>query len=321
MKQPKRYYLEHDQFRFMRLWLQHREIYFISGTNSLTVPSRQEKYIQYNRPDGSKVCRLWPDENGEMIELTPGEAARAELRRTFPGLRRVGWMAEHIRLFDWRWPMLYTGPSSGYGAYIDLKGAYHQLYSRLWLDTAFPCGYGQLSLMVIADRLKEWKSARNSLIGVTAGRRVIGVKGYKSIPLSTSNPYLAPGLWATIQAILNELAYEAKRLGAIYIATDGYIFPDLLQAQHFEELLYDSGLKYRKGVGNYEIKAWGSYSVQGKKTETFDRPNIVGGLPFEAIRLFDQRQPQRIIRWWAHSIPHYSKQKYSIGGIKQWEMV
>lgn len=319
MMRPKRFYMPHSGFRFLRTFLQMRGIYFIAGTNSMFVPSRNEKYLQYNRPDGTKVCRSWTDENGETYEMTPGEAARAELKKAFPGLRRVGWQSDHIRLFDWRWPMKYSGPSVGSGAYIDLKGAYHQLYSRLWLDTFFPCGYGTLHLGAIAEKLQEWKGARNSLIGITAAREAIGVKGYETIRLQTNNPYLSPGLWATIQAILNELAFVADRLGAIYIATDGYIFPSLLMAEHFEEYLYDFGLKYRKSTGKYEIKGWGAYSVQGKKTQTFNRVNPLPGGEFKAIRIYDTRHPLRVTRWWASSVRRYSNQRYNITGGEKWQ--
>jgi len=321
MTKPKRIYLPHDEFNFARLFLQHREIYYIAGTNSLTVPSRKEKYIMFSRPDGTKVCREWTDETGETLLLTPGEAARAELRKTFPGLRRVGWQSDHVRLLDWRWPMLFTGSYKGDGAYIDLKGAYHQLYSRLWLDTAFPCGYGSLSLAGIADNLKDWKGARNSLIGITAAREAIGVRGTKTVHLQTRNPYLSPGLWATIQGILNELAWLAEKRGACYIATDGYIFKSEDDASYFEETLYELGLRYRRLNGQVHIKNWGAYKIKGKETQTYKRSsgNEVRG--FRSIRLFDTEFPNHLSRWWAKSIPHYSKQIWKIGGIKEWQMV
>lgn len=318
--QPKRIYLEHAAFRFLRFFLQTRDIYFIAGTNSLYVPSRQEKYILYTNADGSKLCRMWTDENNKEYEMTPSEAARAELKKTFPGLRRVGWQSEHVRLFDWRWPMLYGGPTKGEGAYIDLKGAYHQIYSRLWLDTCFPCGYGNMSLTGIAETLQSWKAARNSLIGITAARQTMGVRGFQSFPLQTKNPYLSPGLWATIQAILNELALLAEQRGAIYIATDGYIFPNLLEAQKFEEVLYDVGLAYRKSTGNYEIKGWGVYSVSGKKTKAFDRTNPLMGGNFRSINILDSDYPRRCLNWWGFSTRKYSNQRSFYKGVKQWQM-
>lgn len=318
MSNPKRFELGHEEFRFMRMFLQARKIYFIAGANSLFVPSRQEKYLMATRPDGSRVTRVWQDEKGDSYAMTPGEIARVELKKTFPGLRKVGWMAGHINLFDWRWPMLYTGPQKGEGSYIDLKGAYHQIYSRLWLDTAFPCGYGSLSLTSIADTLRNIKSARNSVVGVTAGRIGTGVLGYKTIQLKTRNPYLAPGLWATIQAILNELAFRAERLRAIYIATDGYIFPERSSADVFEEFLYDNGFTYRRKDGPYEIKAWGAYQVPEKETSTFSPIRNYRHGNFRSITLADNEYPTKLSRWWSKSVPRYKRARWQETVREQW---
>lgn len=314
MTKHKRIFLEHDKFRLMRLFLQSREIYFIAGTNSLTVPSRQEKYIMFNRPDGSHICRYWIDENGEQYLMTPGEAARAELARAFPGLRRVGWQASTLSLLDWRWPMLFTGPYEGKAVYIDLKGAYHQIYSRLWLDVAFPAGYGTLSLASVADRLAEWKPARNSIVGITASREIHGVKGTRTYVLHAKNPYLSPHLWATVQSILNEIAFKAESLGAIYIATDGYIFPEEARYWEFEEFLIDFGLKYRVLRGKSEIKNWGCYRVGPKKTQTFDKqlPGIFQ--PLRSINIVDTRQPLKMVGWWGLSVPNYTHHKWKAEG-------
>lgn len=321
MKTPNRHYLPHDEFRFIRMFLQRREIYFIAGTHSLFVPSRQEKYLMWSRPDGYQICQQWTDENGETYDMTPGEAARAELKKAFPGLRRVGWASQEVKLFDWRWPMMYTGPYEGEATYFDLKGAYHQIYKRLWLDTAFPCGYGSLPLAQIADNLKGWKMARNSIVGIIAARQSVAVKGTRTIKLSTQNPYLAPSLWATIQAILNELAFLAQCHNAIYIATDGYIFPERDDALAFEEILIDLGLLYRSSYGHSKINSWGNYKVKGKKTQAFDKDIQGRARPFCSIRVYDTEFPTRILRWWSKSIPNYSTRNYFNGGIKEWNKI
>lgn len=321
MMTPHRYYLNHDEFRFIRTFLQNRNIYFIAGTHSLFVPSRQEKYIMATRPDGYRLVRQWTDETGEVYDMTPGEAARSELKKAFPGLRRIGWVSQEVRLFDWRWPMLYSGDYQGEATYVDLKGAYHQIYSRLWLDTAFPCGYGTLPLSGIAQNLKDWKAARNAIIGIVAARQAIGVKGRKTVKLSTKNPYLAPSLWATIQAILNEIAHIARCHNAIYIATDGYIFPERKDALSFECFLVDNELNFREVYGDTQIKSWGCYKIKGKKTKTFDQ-NILGRTrPFQSVRIYDTEFPTRLLRWWSKSVRRYASQKYYRGGIIEWNKV
>jgi hypothetical protein len=319
MKKANRIYLKQAQFNMVRQVLQGRGIYYIAGTYSMFVPSRKEKYIMSSSLDGTTIVRQWHDLQGHLEMVTPSEAARFELQRTFPGLKKVGWQANDVKLFSWRWPMLFTGTHKGNGSYIDLTGAYHQLYGRLWLDVAFPCGYGSLSLSQVAVSLAEWKAARNSVIGITAARDVVGVKGYKSVYLKTQNPYLSPHLWATIQAILNELAFLAERLGAIYIATDGYIFPKRSQADEFEEYLLNYGLKFRRTNGKVDVRGWGAYCVPGKRTKPYDLEKNGQGTPFRSINILDTDNPTRLLVWWARSIPRYSRCRWE-GGIKEWQM-
>lgn len=264
-----------------------------------------------HRRDGFQVCRFWLNLEGQQVLMSPGEAARVELERAFPKLKRVGWNAAQLPLFDWRWPMLFTGPQKGKGCYVDLVGAYHQLYKRLWLDCAFPCGYGTLDLWPVAQQLMSWKSARNALVGICRSREVMGVKGFKTVALVTSNPYLSPNLWATIQAILNEIAFFAESLGACYIATDGYIFPEVSQANLFKERLYDWGLGFRSTTGSFDIRAWGSYQFRDKETVLFrTRPEAIGQ-SFRSINLMDSRFPERLTDWWAFAVPRYRAFKES----------
>ena len=319
MKKPERVFLPHSQFNMIRMLLQGREIYYVAGTHSMFVPSRNAKYIMSSRPDGVSIVREWPTLEGYPELMTPGEAARRELKYCFPNLRKVGWQSNDVRLFSWRWPMMFTIPMIGRGTYIDLAGAYHQLYARLWLDVAFPCGYGSLSLSSAADSLAQWKGARNSLIGITAAREATGVRGAKTFRLVTKNPYLSPHLWATIQGILNELAFLAEREGAVYIATDGYIFPSKEKGDIFQEILDDNGLKYRRYDGKFNIKSWGAYKVPEKETKLFSTPGLGWGRPFRSINILDSDNPTRLLRWWSKSIPRYSKTKWQ-EEVTEWQM-
>lgn len=237
-------------------------IYHICGSSSLWVPSTQTKLID------AAVAREWPDLNGELVPMCPGEAARVEMSREWPDHKRVGWFKGQIRLLDWR-PPLYCNPvGPGKFVQIDLTAAYWQIYRFLWLDTPFPGGYGNKPLFDVANRLENWKQARNSLVGVCRGRGAVAYKGQKRIDLKTQNIWLSPGLWATMQAILNEVATVAVRSGAVYVNTDGYIFPihssgwDL-----FERWLEANNFNWRvttQGLG--EIAGWCVYKVGDKQT-------------------------------------------------------
>jgi hypothetical protein len=202
--------------------------------------------------------------------------------------------------------MYYGGPvQAKKGYYVDLKGAYHTLYSRLWLDVAFPCGYGTLDLAPIGKRLAGWKGARNSLIGVTRSRETMGVRGFKSYPMKCHNPFLSPHLWATVQACLNEVAQVAIGLGAVYIVTDGYIFPKERGFRIFEEKLYNWGLPFRSLSGSLDITGWGRYRVGIKQTRNYAQNQGTAGEPFLSINIPDTRQATKTIDWWALAIPRY----------------
>ncbi len=239
--------------------------YFIAGSHSIYVPLGRLRYID------KSVCKPWPDLEGQLRLHSPGEAARTELNREWPDLKRVGWPPGAISLLDWRSPMIYTGQQVGPMIYIDLTGAYSQIYSLLALDTSFPRGYyGRYPLRDVADRLKIWKSARNALIGIVRSTEAVAYRGEKRIRLKTKNKFLSPPLWATVQAILHWIASEAIKHGAVYVNVDGYIFPT--GAWEFvEDFLYflsDNGILWSiRAQGEGEIVSWNNYRVGSTRTQ------------------------------------------------------
>lgn len=297
---------DHETWRNIRWYCQQKEIYFIAGLSTFYVPKFKQKFLLLSRPDGAKVCQIWPDLSNEQVLMSPGEAARTELKRQFPNVKRVGWQRQHVSLFDWRWPMYCQGPvKSEQGVYIDLKGAYHSLYSRLWLDTAFPNGYGTLDLQPIGERLQNWKAARNSLLGIVRSRSSIGVIGFRQIEVSTQNQFLAPHLWAQVQAILNDVARVAVKRGCVYVATDGYLFKRVDDALWFEEKLIDWNLPYRVSKGELDIQSWMAYRIGKKKTKLYNPDNPRYGSSFSAIAPPDRDSETKHIDWWAYGVTHY----------------
>lgn len=235
-------------------------IYHVGGSSSIWIPTGSKKLLL------STHCRRWPDSEGELVMMTSGEAARTELRRAFPELTRVGWARGHIKLFDWRPPIHFEGPASGNLTYIDLKAAYCQIYRQLWLDVPFPKGYGRLSLRPVADSLEGWKQARNAVIGVCRSRVTYGIRGSNRSTLRIKNPFLSPGLWATVQAILHEIAAVAYDFRCCYLNTDGFIFKDVYGADGFKEYLDHYGLEYSEIAGYGDIRGWNSYQVGSRET-------------------------------------------------------
>lgn len=246
--------------------LRKQVIYHTLGSSSIYVPSTQTKYMDI------AVCREWPNLEGYIEMMMPGEAARTEMNRSFPGLERVGWNGPHVKLFDMRVPLHYEGPTRGEFTYIDLKAAYWQIYKRLWLDVAYPCGfYGLYSLSEVARALRDWKAARNALIGLVRSREIVGVRGSRRYTLTTKNKFLSPCLWATVMSLLNWIAFEALRWGAIYINTDGYIFPTqtLQELDGFMEFLIDHEINFEiRTAGEGEIVSWNNYQIGSFRTKS-----------------------------------------------------
>lgn len=283
-----------------------RQIPIIAGSASFYIPSRREKYVMLDNHKGIPVARLWPTIDGEMVYMSPGEAARTELQRAFPNLQKVGWRRPETVLFEWRWPTYFIGErwQCDDATYVDLKGAYHQIYSRLWLDVKYPCGMGTMDLEPIAEALSEWKAARNSIIGQIRSMQGQIIKGKHRKNIRLENPYLSPHLWATVQAILNEIASCAIAWGAVYVATDGYILPSVY-ATGFCDFLNEMGLNYRLKQGEADIKAWACYKVGDKTTVAYrDRPDMKGGKIYN-INLTDDSQPMKLLKWWQWTVQNY----------------
>jgi hypothetical protein len=295
---PVRHLVSLEQYKMIRRVLQSRQIWFLAGIGSIFVPSRNEKYLITHNHRGKPLIMEWPDLDGEMLWMSPGEAARTELKREFPELKKVGWKRGHTALFDWCWPMVFMGKWQGEGVYVDLVGAYHQIYTELWLDTAFPRGRGRLNLYPIATRLGKWKAARNSLLGITRSRISYGFRGGTSVQLRPSNPFLSPGLWATVQAVLNEVAWQAVKAGAVYVATDGYILPQGQKQKAFVSWLEETGFVYREIAGEFKIKGWGCYSGPHKETVSYAARDYVGERQIRAIRLPFPDNELYITNWW-----------------------
>lgn len=291
MTQIRRVVVTEKDLRLLRDELIASETYFIGGTASVYVPSKRTKWMNQNS------TMHWPDVAGIPTLMTPGEAARTELDRAFPNHRRVGWTRPMIRLFDWRSPMHYGGPQMGEFIMIDLKSAYYQVYRLLWLDVPFPRGFGSKALLPVAEALKEWKAARNSVVGVCASREAIGIKGQERKVLKIKNKYLSPGLWATVQAVLHAIATLALHHGAVYINTDGYIFPLSSSWNDFCEGLMQIDFEFEfRAIGDGMISGWNSYKVDDKSTHI----HRLGLGP--SAKEFSNVQQQEIGQWFEYII-------------------
>lgn len=261
-----RQYVEPKELRQVATHLERNAVYYVAGSSSVYVPSYSCKYIDKFQ------CRPWTDLNGQSLDMPPGEAARTELKREWPTLKRVGWNKRHVVLFDKRPPMHYQGPYQGQATYVDLSSAYHQIYSKIWLDVCWPRGIGgRLPLHDVADRLSVWKAARNAIVGISRSRTAVSVRGRVRKTLHIENHYLSPALWATVMDVLHWVAREALEEGAIYVNTDGYMFPGKVgYTDGFLLFLIDHGLDFKiKATGEADIVSWNNYRLGQTRTQLY----------------------------------------------------
>ena len=272
-----RLYVPVKKVRQAKLRFISKGIFIFEGRGSFYLPSLRLKYL-----DEARV-RDWVNLDGEVYPMLAGEAARMELKRAFPDLRKVGWRGASKSLFSKTNPMYCLKGGRFEGAYVDLKAAYWQIYRNLWLDSCYPRGAGVLSLRGVANRLEHWKVARNAVIGVVISRTAEVFSDGIRKTIYPDNPFLSPHLWATIVETLNGIATVAKSCSAVYCMTDGYIFEDQRGAKVFLDWLEDLGVSYRVSWGDCHIKGWTSYSVPTRTTKHYQK-GYDRGIGFESIK-------------------------------------
>lgn len=302
-----RVYLDRRGMEDINRALRNDDIPFIDSGNSYYCQSKRSKFIFADN------CSEWPDLEGNVIPMLPGEIAKTELKRQWPDLERVGWNGSLITLFDWQAPMYFRRPFAGWLVHIDLSAAYHQIYKRISLNMGWPYGHGNLHLAPIADRLKSNKLARNALVGITASRTITLARGYTNTTLKTKNKYLSPMLWAFIQSALNEIAYAALEFGAEYIATDGYIFPDDARENStgFINFLKSYGYNFKIESGLGEVRGWMAYSTKMKTTKLYGRKQI-GENDIDNVTIRNKGNPQEVLNYIDKC--YWMYQRYHTGG-------
>lgn len=154
--------------------------------------------------------------------------------------------------------------------YVDLKGAYNRLYSRLWWDVSYLPSKGgmpragAISLSEIGEMLRPHKHARNALVGFALSRHYTqwdcGRARVRRRPGFYFNPQLAWLLWS----ILGAVAWRVRAAGALYWNVDGAIVQG--------ERLYDV-LEVFDGLGlPWSEKQHGDCIVWGLGGYTFHDP-------------------------------------------------
>lgn len=262
-------FLSHEEFTEQYRYYRENHTLRMSKTQrvSFTVVEKKLKIIC------EEACRSFVNPFTNELELMlPGQAVKLHLNYYYDKID----VNKNQKKLRNRAPEYYIGKILNKPlVYIDIVSCYYQIYRHLWLDIMFPCGAGKQSLGLIADKLKDWKSARNSLVGFTYSNSFVLIRP-KCLPrdikpkhtINVNNYYYNPALWYTVNYFLHELANIALHCGAVYIATDGYIFPTISKHKEFINTLSYLGLDYKTINGVGSILGWQSYRIYG-----YDRYN------------------------------------------------
>lgn len=299
----KRIYVNRRSFKEVATAMRRSREFVIMGANSMFCPRIDVKWLL------KEQCIKW---HGYL--MTPGEIAKEELHSAFPDLKKVGWSGDMVKMLGHQLPMYCQEERVGNFLYVDIKAAYWQAYQNIWLDTAFPCGLGgKYDLAPVAYKLKDCKPARNALIGLIRSTRLAALRFGLSISIRSHNKYLSPNLWATVCTWLNEIAFEARTLGACYWMIDGGFFPVGSKYQVFLDWLVDYGIDHRSSWHHGHILGWLSYSMNGLKTTQPYHRGARG-------RVFHNKlyagESEKIVKWNYQTVTNYRMERFLNGDYR-----
>ncbi len=151
-----------------------------------------------------------------------------------------------------------------YGYYIDIKSAYWSIMDSVgWNPDYYPERWLSSGTPPRDFPFKDHKIARNCLVSAGFGG---GILRYTPAgvfdEMKVGNQLANISLYRLINDILNSIAQQAVKFGAVYVNTDGYIAPNKKAAANISQLILDWGLTPSiKAEGRGEIKSSGAYKV------------------------------------------------------------
>lgn len=160
---------------------------------------------------------------------------------------------------------LYAIPSKGDFIYVDLKAAYWNiLLSGGWDVDYSPGRFIGMRSHNGDFPLSANKLARNILVSIGLPRRTQVWTGKKIISIKGRNKLYNGILWCFVQDVLHSIAQDMIDAGALYVHTDGYIFPAELREAAYK-VGDDWGMTLTtKYAGQGEILGAGNYWIEGK---------------------------------------------------------
>lgn len=208
------------------------------------------------------------------LPISPSSVARKVLMQGIlaTGKKRIEQNRNNKHLKDMSHPLFFK-PYIGQGLYIDLKSAYWQIYSKLPIHFYFNgeifTGRSDVIGQIAPDDWKDYKLARNSLAGLFRADSVARIRNYRIEKDMCNPPTFSPSHWGFIQSILHWIAAVAVQHGAVYVYTDGYIFPENSPYEAFTRFLDGQSIRWDvKAKGRTSVTGIGRYEIGDFKTKS-----------------------------------------------------
>lgn len=201
--------------------------------------------------------------------LTPADVARDYIRAKYkkPG-RITSRQYENCVKVHRQAPLMARPCEVENAVYLDLKSAYWSILQVVGWDVDYSPGRF-LGVNSTCQDFPLWrhKMARNCLVStglVGWGKRW---NGEKLEFVKKSNPLTNMVLWALVQDVLNSVAAEMVDAGAVYVHTDGYIFPHELMERGLTILAEWGLIGSVRHQGKCKVYAVGTYEVGEHKVK------------------------------------------------------
>lgn len=224
---------------------------------------------------------------------TPGDIARDYIALKFPNRKpRVTSSQWQACIGERGIPPIFCIPSEfENGAYLDLTSAYWSILKVVGWDVNYnPGKWLSVNSDVLDFPYPHLKMARNCLVSMGLTNDVRNWDGMNLTLTRKPSKFINWVLWRLVADVLNGVATEMVQAGAVYVYTDGYIFPDDKVKDAFE-IAESWGLPLSiKNSGKTIVKAAAAYQVGDKTSKPFTttRRNIpsdkVDKRPFEFLK-------------------------------------
>lgn len=170
-----------------------------------------------------------------------------------------------------------------HGFYIDIKSAWWEIINIVgWDVDYFPGKWLSDGTHPDDFPFPDNKVARSCLVtaGNMGGIPYIQPSSFQIKTLATGNSLANISIQRVISDVLNSIAYQAIKAGAVYVANDGFIAPDENKAGRIIQIIKNWGLEARiKGEGTGGVKSSGAYKTGAYFSEPWkQRAGDVDGL-------------------------------------------